>query len=398
MGKHLLIFSLSVAALTAGCATKPIVPPNPGPLPLHALVQQWETNVDRQNGDIKQLFVREEFVFAYTTNGTSYVLSRDTGMIFHYETMTEGGANLHPPILLNDKIIYPTLTMLETYERQSGRFSRTIHLPMAIRSNAAVSHDELFCGADLTGGGRLVCLDLSRSYVPVRWALMFPGASISAGPAVFNDVVFGAGESGNVAAIAADNREPVWDFGFFQTGGPVYGDLKADESGVYVACADSKLYCINRISGKVKWQYFSGTPLKESPQLTKDSVFQFVPDTGLVALDKVPPTVTSPPAQQFNRQPRWVDPDATKFLAEDKAFVYVASKDGHIVALDKATGAPLFTSKRNDFVAFAVNLKDGIIFGATQDNHVIAITTVATGAANTGQLVQSNSPAVAVEN
>ena len=34
-------------------------------------------------------------------------------------------------------------------------------------------------------------------------------------------------------------------------------DLKADDFGVYVAATDTKLYCLDRATGKIKWQYFA---------------------------------------------------------------------------------------------------------------------------------------------
>lgn len=375
MGKHLLIVPLFLAALTAGCAAKspPVARSAPGPLPTNSFSGKWSTDIDPASGSVAQLYAREDLLFAYTTNGTSYVIARDSGRVLHVHSIAAGLANLHPPVLFKDMIIYTTVNSLEIYDRRSGDFQRTFHLPLAVRSGAAGFRGELFLGADFPGGGRLVCLDLTRDYVPTRWSLLFPGAAESAAPVVFNDVVYAAGEDGNVAAVSTENREPAWAFGFFQTGGPIYADLQVDDTGLYVASADSKLYCINRISGKVKWQYFAGTALKDAPAVTKDLVFQFVSGAGLVALEKGPPVVDDPKGPLYDRQPRWIAADATQFLAEDDHYVYVADADGSIAALNKTTGKPEFFTKRKDFVAFANNVKDNIAYAATADHRVVAL-------------------------
>ena len=206
---------------------------------------------------------------------------------------------------------------------------------------------------------------------------MFPQASVSAGPAIFNDSVFAASEDGSVTAVASDNREPLWPLadGVFKTGGAIYGDLAADESGVFVASSDSKLYCLNRANGKIRWQYFAGTALSSGPVITKDLVFQMVPGKGLVAIDKVEGS-NKAKAPAYNRQPRWVIGNATQFLAEDEKFVFVRRSDNTILAVDKVDGHLVFTSKRKEFRAFGVNTKDSTIYAATKDGQLIAIQAV----------------------
>jgi hypothetical protein len=79
---------------------------------------------------------------------------------------------------------------------------------------------------------------------------------------------------------------------------------------------------------------------------------------------------------QFDRKPRWTVATGTQFLAEDSTYVYVATVDQRIAAIDKKTGSPAFTSKENGFTAMAINTKDGIVFAATPDNKVIAVQSV----------------------
>jgi outer membrane protein assembly factor BamB len=378
VGKHLLIVSLIFAALTAGCSSTkaPVAAAEPAALPLNSFMRKWAVDIDPAANGIAQLYVREDLIFAYGNNGSVYVIQRDNGRMLHADPIPGGLTNLHPPVLYKDRIVYPQLNGLQIFDRKTGAFQRTVHLSLAIRSNAVGTPGELFFGADFPGGGRLINLDMTRDYYPVRWGLMFPDAAVSAAPAVLGDVVYSASEDGKVTAVAIDNRDPVWSFGFFETSGPVYGDLQVDESGLYVACNDSKLYCINRASGKVKWQYFAGVGLKATPAVTRELVLEAVPGVGLVALDKAPPVVDGSKGPQYDRTPRWTIATGTQFLAEDTHYIYIATVDQRIAAIDKKSGQAAFTSKENGFTAWGINHTDAVIFAATPENQVIAVQTV----------------------
>ena len=116
----------------------------------------------------------------------------------------------------------------------------------------------------------------------------------------------------------------------FHTAGPIVADLAADETGVYVASTDSTLSALNRNNGKVKWQYFAPSPLRDGPIVTKDFVIIKVPGVGVVALDKL--------TGAYNRNPRWTVPDIAKILGEDEKYLYVLLEDDSIYALHKLTG------------------------------------------------------------
>jgi outer membrane protein assembly factor BamB len=168
------------------------------------------------------------------------------------------------------------------------------------------------------------------------------------------------------------------DAGVFKTYGPVVANLTVDDSGLYVASKDGTLTCLNRSTGRVKWQYIGGVPLEDSPRVTKDMVFQHVPGTGLVALSKA--------EGGYNRSPRWVAPEITQFLAEDDTYVYGRREDNAILAMEKATGRAAFASKRRDFRAFAVDTVGGTIYAVTATDRILAIKPVLTSG-QVGELV-----------
>ena len=169
--------------------------------------------------------------------------------------------------------------------------------------------------------------------------------------------------------MSAADREPIWPLPghVFKTGGPIVGNLTADADSVYVASTDNKLYVLNRNNGKLRWQYFGSSSLRSGPAVASDTVYQYVPGTGLVALDKA--------QGDFLRKPRWVAEDATQLLAQDDRNAYVRTKGNRIAARDKKTGEVRFTSQRKDLTVFATNLvkEDGMIYAGTKAGRVIAV-------------------------
>lgn len=383
MNKHLLIL---LCGLFLGLGCNPPPPPgfneNPQMLDNPSFTRQWATNLAHGDNDpVTGIYLSDQYVFAYRHGGTSAVLDRATGRLLHIDNPKDGNQRLHPPVVLKDRIVYPTTTYLEVFDTD-GRyiehatkvtdeidkpFSQSLEFP--IRSDVVGLGKQVYFGADYSGSGRAIEVDMTRPYVPEVWTLMTPGSSISAAPAVLKDVVYIAADNGKVAAVATDTREPIWplDQGVFGTYGRVDANLAADQSGVYIASTDTKLYCLQRAGGRVKWQYFAGTPLHTGPTLTKDTVYLVVPGTGLVAIDKNAAT-------QGTREARWTAADATQFLSEDEHYVYVRTTQNLIAALDKATGQQRFVSRRPDLVAFAENTKgDGICYVSTQFGRIIAV-------------------------
>ena len=378
MRQHLLILLICAAAsgllCLAGCQKKvePVESiPAAAPVPLNQFVRSWAVMPSLDENDrIKELHPREGQLFAYTRNGQVHVMARDTGKlqwIGQIRATDRGG--MRPPVILKERTVIPTSSTLEVYEPTEGVFLRSIPIKVAARSNAIGWNSLVFLGGDYEGAGRVVTIDVTRQYLPTVWQLMIPKGGLKSTPAIFEEILYVGGGDGNVYAVAASNRDPVWPLtdNAFKTEGPIVADVMADESGVYVASTDTRFYCLNRGSGRLKWQYFGGRPLVGSPILTATQVYLPLPDQGIAAFNKT--------EGEFNRKPMWVAQGMTQFLAEDEKMVYLLrEKDKAIVAFDKQTGEQRFENTRRDLVVFATNTKaDGVIFAASKANRVLAI-------------------------
>lgn len=395
------IFLLVAAAIllcAAGCRTEAPPPKPSGPLPVNSFMRHWRTNLELKNDPIRSIHVRDNSIFAYTRSGQVASLKREGGGLEFINRIAGGNTTLHPPVVLQEFVSFPTATTVESYTHD-GRFVRSSKLDFAVRSPAAGFGTNLFMGGDFPrGGARVAKVDVTQEYVPLVWSMMGLTAGkhgFSAAPAVVGDAVYIGGTDGNVYAVAATNRESIWptEDAVFKTSGPIVADVAADMNGVFVASTDSVLYALNPNNGHRLWQYFTGVPLRDAPVITPDRVYIRVEGQGLAGLSRELPVNEQVPSLKYNRQPLWIAPDAVQFLAQDDKYAYVRGRSNHIIALDKTTGEEIFRSKRRDLAVFGSNTKpDGTIFAATRDGRVMAIRPVLRPGV-IGEQVQNDQPA-----
>jgi outer membrane protein assembly factor BamB len=349
-------------------------------VPANSFVVQWIAPLKLQRGDsLTHLYHRGDALLAYAKSNHVVEINSGAGNILWGVNVAGPSDTVGPPLVMKDQTIFPTSTSLSIFK--NGKKDRDIEIGHAIRSAPAGEDNIVYLGLDYAGGGRLAKLDISKPYANTRWELMTSGGMSSA-PVLFSQVVYTASENGYVYAVSED-RNPVWPLAnsAFKTDRRVLADIRVDEFGVYVASTDSKLYCLDRNSGKIKWQYFSGMPLRTAPVVTAELVYQAVPGVGVAAIDKL--------AGDYDRKPRWLVRGTSQYLSEDAARVYLRADNNQIVAVSKASGQELFRSHRTDMKLFATNLKpDGMVYAATLDGDVYAIRPVTT-AGTVGELARA---------
>lgn len=380
--RFLTPFALVVALTLAGCADNrapnpnSVVQPVAGGLDPENFRRVWMNILPVDNGDwINRIHVERNLVFVATPNNVFYVLDKPTGVLKYFRYVNGGGRQVGTPVVMTNYIVYPGQSNLEVY-KPNGEFVKSIPVGFTISSDAAARGDEVYFGADLAGG-ELADVDVSVDYRPVRWRLMTFG-EIRGAPALYNDVIFVGSGDGGVRAVNPD-RTASWALkgDVYNTDGHVFGDIVADESGVYAASNSGRLVCIDRNSGTLKWQYIAPAALVTGPVVTATSVYQYVPGIGLAALDKSDLIAVDPDGRRKMetqiRTPRWISSDAVQFVAEDALFTYIRTVTGELWALDHQTGQVRYRGNGVHFAALATNVNDNIIYAAMRDGVVYAI-------------------------
>lgn len=383
MTKQLLSIAVAIPILSwllVGCTSARHTEMPTGPIPVGGFSQGWEAPLDLAHGNkVSHLYLVNDALYVYTDQNLVYCVSPSGGHLLWIQQVGVPGDLLTPPVQTKEGIaiaLNSTIWILDS----RGDVIRKIDVGHSIRSPLAVLGDFVYCGVDYPNGGRLAKIDLTAQINPTRWELM-TGKGLSATPAVYENAIFAGGEDGNVYAVNED-RAPLWPLyhSAFATEGPILAGLKVDAFGVYVASLDSKLYCIDRDSGRLKWKFYAGHPLDKAPQVTADTVYQAISHVGLAAIDKN--------GADPIRSPRWIVKDAQRFLAEDSQYAYLRGPNNSIWGVDKTNGQIKLRSTRNDLAVFVTDPHAKAIYVATEDGLVINVNPVTTPGV-VGQMVRS---------
>ena len=387
----LLAFGAVGAVIVAGgCTHVTIAPAGVVAIPAGSFAEQWAANLPRIKTDpVVSLYLRGDTLYAYGRSNEVYGLSASGGRLIFSDQVVKPNSPLRAPTLLPDhKVVFPAADTLEEYD-QAGRRLESLPLDKPTQSSGVAVGYIFYVGLDSPTGGRLAALDLTPrvptpeqiiaanklkvsldaevNRISTKWEVLTV-AGILAAPVYYQGVVYAGTVDGKVWAINEEGSG-IWSLPngshVFQAAGPIKADLKADEAGVYVASEDGSLYCVDRGSGRIKWTYVGSTPLDVSPVLTGTTVYQFVPETGLVAIDK---------RSLGAAKVKWVNPNAVSCLSEGSAQVYAVENDGHLMALDKTDGHLLFRSNRTDLTVFAADAvaKKPAIFAVIPDGTIIS--------------------------
>ena len=359
--------SAVLIGIGSGCATKETPRREVGSIPPGSFVKAWEVDVGLKK--IEQFHLGGETLLVY--GGGNEVVAYDTKGGQKFRTLIgDKGDVIDVPMVQAERIIFPMSSTLEVVSH-TGQKRPRITLPSPLSSGGTAVEETVYAGTSSATGGRLTAIALDRDNPRFRREVL-TRSIIDHPPVVHENVVYAATTDGRVYAVNSDLTQlwgiaPEMPDGIFRTDGKIEGGIKADEGGVYVPSTDGKLYCLDLNTGRIRWQYIAGVPLKESPITTSDTVYIRVRGRGLVALDKK----AGPPF----RQPRWTSDEATQLLADDASHTYVLTKSGRILALDKATGKVKFQSDRNDFVSGVthVDAKDSTIYVLTKGNDLLAV-------------------------
>ena len=188
---------------------------------------------------------------------------------------------------------------------------------------------------------------------------------------------------GRLRCACSEDRSPFWPLltnDAFDTQSKIISAVAVNNSGCYCATTAGQLYCLDKNSGKLKWQYFAGEPLTTGPQLTDTTVYQYVPNVGLTAIDKT--TKMTLGNQEVTEEspfhsPRWKLPNASRILAEDDRYVYVVlgtpDEMRGLAAVDKQTGHIAFRTHRRNLIFAASQPKASLIYAVTRAGLVVAL-------------------------
>lgn len=307
---------------------------------------------------VSDLYVTGDTVFAYTEDNTVYALS--SGLEIRYiEPIVKDEFTLRKPVAYGEETIFPSTVAMFVHDKRGNRV-RTLNLPNPLTSDARLDQRGLLlAGTAAPTGGRVSVIDPTLLVRPVVGDTLI--GTVFSAPVGYQGIVYAANNKGEVFAIGAGNRNawPLDDMRF-DTDRSVRADLVIDDYGLFVASGDTKLYALDRTTGRIKWRYMSEMPLVDTPLVTTDRVYQVVPGRGAAAIDKL--------EGKLYREPLWIAPGITQVLKADANYLYAVRDGNTLVALGLNDGKEKF-SVSGDFSLFVAD-ETGRIFAANSKGTV----------------------------
>lgn len=275
-----------------------------------------------------------------------------------------GGPLRGRPFLSATSFLGMTTTELHQVNLEYGHHEGgTVHFDMApsARFGATVGTAYVPCWGGSRNERTLRTLNLVTGLE--GWGWRTPGdirGDIAIGGEPPRQSVYFATDEGMVYSLptaGADGPapEPYW---VQNTHGPVTAGLTVSGDDLFVASQDGFLYCMDRITGGVKWAAPHETPLLDAPVATAGSVYQF--RTGALWCH-----------DRATGAARWKFQGGARFVLEREGKVLVQKADGSLAELD-ATGKVVATLGKGGYT-YPANTRDDSLYAVSGDGLVIKI-------------------------
>jgi outer membrane protein assembly factor BamB len=183
-----------------------------------------------------------------------------------------------------------------------------------------------------------------RAFHRVKWTFA-TGDRIVSSPVYAEGALYFGGDDGNVYAVSASDGRQLWKY---RTGGPVPATPAVAGGTVYVGSYDGKFYAIDARSGTTRWKF------------TTEGERRFEAK-GLHGLQPKSQTIADP-YDVFLSSPTVAG-----------GVVYFGSGDGHLYALDAATGELRWKFKTGDVVHASPAYADGVVYVGSWDSYFYAL-------------------------
>jgi outer membrane protein assembly factor BamB len=178
-------------------------------------------------------------------------------------------------------------------------------------------------------------------------------------------------------AVAPTTREPAWSFA---TGAPIWSSPTVHEGAVYFGGNDGRVYALDAETGRARWRFQTGGAVVARPTLAGGHVYVASDDGWLYKIE----APTGREAWRFDMHGGQVkrawpsmtvegyDHKGSGALVAD-GLVYVGSADGHLHAIEDATGAPRWDFATGGIIRSTPVLVNGRVIVGSFDHFVYAV-------------------------
>jgi outer membrane protein assembly factor BamB len=348
LSKYGLFLFLAVFAivLPQGCARKEVVLEpflSPKLLEQIGLEIVWQNQLPvKENENLDRLFLLGKRLYALSDLNYIVSFNREKGNIVFSRDFAKASLPVCGLELYNDMLISVIGSDLIEVNPDLGTEIRQNKLGFGI--NCFPARNQLYYY--LAGTDKRLRVVRAADMVKLFEVSAENESTIIAVTATDEFAIF-ATDAGNVISLAAESRNRLWQF---NASGGVVGPIVKNEKVLFFASRDTNLYKINIKTGRLVWKTQMAAMLDKSPVVTEDTVYQYVRNQGLVAVDKDSGKII------------WQLPEGLELLARKGKNTYVVAKDGVLVVMDNIRAKKLYSVNLAGVSKYATNLSDSKIY------------------------------------
>jgi len=322
----------------------------------------WEGRIELGGGDkVAAADLVDQNLYVRTQAGLIYAVQADTGLLrwgtavgdyahfgrrpTHVDTDTGDG-----PLLL------VTNTQILALNRFSGEETQRIDLPFVAGGGAVADESGVYLGGADGKVYALRWLDRSSRLPLVRWRVGVAGMVMTEPALTADGLLYFVSDGGVVYCTRTQDKALEWAN---RLSARVAGGVYVDDSGVYVAATDNRLYVLDRVRGSILQRYLLPGPLYETPVVAQRTVYQYCDGEGLFAFDV------------DSRKPLWQLSQGRRFVARGTKHVILQDGDDALLFVDGGTGQVRRRVDLPERVVPIRNLRDDVLFLVAADGRMV---------------------------
>ena len=322
----------------------------------------WDGYLPLQGSDeVAAVHLLDDNLYVRTRHGVVYAVQADTGLLrwgallndrlfrdrapTHVQTDAGGGP-----------VIFVSNGQVLVLDRYSGDVIRRMELPFPAGGAAVADAACMYLGS---AGGEFYALRWSvhPGCAPLtRWRVRVHGTVTSRPVLTLDDRTYFVTDAGVVYCVGGHNKALIWAY---RTMAEVSGGIHVDESGVYVAAADHRLYVLDKDVGRRIREYQLPGPLFDTPVVSQRTLYQYCDRQGLFAFDV------------DSRKRLWHLPEARRFVARAAERLVLISRTGDLLIADNDTGRVESTMELPQGVLIAENRRDAVLYMVTPGGRLL---------------------------
>lgn len=361
----LLLITPATAQLQTGL-------PDQSELGRFGLTRSWwgQASLNPYRDSIRHFVVDEELVYVQASSGMVTAFDNESGKQLWSIQLGNSDQPMFPARSNEDLVLIISGTYVYALTKFEGDLLWQLVMPGQPSASAAIDEDRVFIPfldgsiyafnlkriRELYNDGLLP--DYTTQTIDWRFKTQKP---VTTAPLSNGRVVNFATFASRLYTITAPQREVVFQY---RSDAPVSAPIASDETYLYMASQDNRLYAIDRNNGQVRWAPFTvGLPIRKAPVVIGDTIFLTPVRGGMYTVS------TSSGLEKWPWRPEPVE-----FLAANDKMVFTSDQVGNVLMLDRQNeGKPLGTLALREYSVRTTNSRTDRLYMATPRGRVICI-------------------------